>query len=94
MRYSRHALREADIEGLWEEDLPSKLPADFEVIETEVTDGRLKWVVRFPCQSDAMVGEDLVLVVIQSGLVKTVWVNSNTDTHCTLDTTKYVRKSQ
>jgi hypothetical protein len=78
LTYSRHAQQEAS-KDLWDL-LPQTLP-DHTLIEAEVLGRReTKWVVRVPTGTQ----HDLVLVVLPTGFVKTVWLNHTTDTHRTL----------
>lgn len=56
------------------------------LIEVEsMNDIVIKQVWRTPYD----ITKDLVLVVTNEGMVKTVWINSSLDKHSTLDKTKY-----
>lgn len=57
-----------------------------EIVEVEVTDGRItKRVVRVPIRNEL----DIVLVIAADGFVRTVWGNKYSDAHRTLDRSKY-----
>jgi hypothetical protein len=89
LRYSRHALKAAQDEGLASTSLPSRLPENVTIIEVEADSlTPTKWVYRFPLTGTA---RDLVLVVTVDGFVKTLWTNDVNDSHRTLDTSKYAR---
>lgn len=88
LTYTRHALRAAEDERLGR--LPQRVPEHFDVIEVEVVNKRVtKSVIRFRFT----LKDDLVLVVLPDGVVKTVWVNAHTDSHRTLNTSRYARVS-
>lgn len=75
------------------EQLNVRLPRDFipqigQVIEAEVVQGKLhKIVVRQPWNAAVDICYPLL---VQTKVIKTVWTNSRTDTHLTLDKTRYV----
>lgn len=93
LRYTRHAMSEAVA------DKYGVLPATafpralslvgWQLVEAEEVDGKLsKFVVRRPvdaCRS-------LVLVVMVDGTVRTLWTNLNSDSHKTLDKSKFARE--
>lgn len=90
LRYSAHALREAinDRYGV----LPAcAFPQTFQgavwsLVEAETFNGILsKFVVRRVVDAR----RSLVLVIQVDGTVKTLWTNLNTDTHSTLDKSKF-----
>jgi hypothetical protein len=61
------------------------------VIETETEDNGVtivKQLIRHPYDAQ----NDLVIAVKRDGFVKTMWLNKKTDTHRTLDKTKYERR--
>lgn len=83
LRYAGHALDRSREKGII---LPQRMPDKFEVIEVTMLKRRVtKWVVRFP----ASPVDDAVLAVLPDGTVKTAWINAKTDTHGTLDRSKY-----
>lgn len=89
LRYGYHANERAAEKGI--HTLPAALPDKFTVIETEATNGRSsKWVVRFTF--DAV--NDIVLVVLPDGFVKTSWLNAKSDLHKTLKRHLYTHPSQ
>jgi len=93
LHYTRHALSESlhDRYGV----LPAaSFPRTFnihdscELVEVESVDGSPdKFVVRKPVDAR----RSLVLVILRNGTVKTLWTNLNTDTHKTLDKSKFDR---
>ncbi len=88
LQYSSHALRAANSDRYGTVVLPRTLNTDSAKIVEVTAIGRtvLKLVYRVPHCAQY----DLVVVVLpDSGLVKTVWLNSKTDTHTTLDRSKY-----
>lgn len=89
LRYSMHAERAARSDRYGNISLPQDLDTNSaQVIEVEMR-GRftLKVVYRVKYNESA----DLVLVVLpENGMVKTVWLNLNSDLHRTLDASKYV----
>ena len=89
--YSNHALTAGKDDGLG--IFPNALPETFDVVEVE-TVGRMpvKWTIRFthPTKPD----RDVVIVLNRTfnpkgQNVRTVWVNSKTDTHKTLFKSRY-----
>jgi predicted FMN-binding regulatory protein PaiB len=88
LRYGRHAIYAFADEGLKASELPATL-LDFQLVEAELdAHGVTKTVVRIPWNST----NDLVLVVQPDGFVRTVWFNEKTDTHRTLNTSRYARQ--
>lgn len=91
VKYSRHALAAAadDRYGDLRSHLRQSVDVDTgEVIEVELCNGVIqKRVVRFRATPRI----DLVMVIANDGLVKTVWGNDRDDAHTTLDTSKYVK---
>lgn len=89
VRYSAHARKAAQNDRYGALTLPAVVSTqEAEVIEVEVVDGKPhKAVLRM--QHDAE--RDICLVVlIDTCVVKTVWCNLRTDTHGTLDHSKYM----
>lgn len=92
LQYSLHALREARRDRYGMLDLPDYVNlANYETVEVEITRERVsKIVVRGPMDDE----RDLVLVIIPKAgkpwFVKTVWVNLKSDSHKTLDRSRYV----
>jgi hypothetical protein len=86
--YSRHAQQAALNDRYGHINLPTVLnPMHAELIEVEMSGGApVKAVFRLPLDDR----RDICLVVLPSGLVKTVWVNLASDAHKTLDASKYV----
>ena len=85
---SAHALRERDSDRYGKFEIPNEFdPATWDVVEVEVVNGALnKVVARKPIDKK----RDVVMVFLpQSRLIKTVWVNTNDDTHKTLDRSAY-----
>ena len=70
--------------------LPKALPPHTLVEVTALGRTPVQWVVR--CRIDS--ARDVVLVVTNEYLVKTVWVNQHNDLHATLDRTKYDRPGE
>lgn len=92
LRYAMHALRAAlnDRYGV------IQLPKEFVFDEARAFEMELsgQWVTKFAVRLPYNASHDLVLVVIPDGsefFVKTVWLNSNSDAHKTLDRSKYAK---
>lgn len=93
LMYSRHAIDACVSRGC--NRTPLTLPEAVDVIEVEavVTNGRVvvtKHLVRFAYDK----GRDLVMPVLTSGLVTTLWFNHRMDLHSSLKTERYVSKKQ
>lgn len=89
--YSNHAISESKKDKYGKFDLPYQiLFNEWELIEAELTsDSVTKIVIRKPIDND----RSLCLAVIPSNnLVKTVWINLNSDTHKTLNKNIYVKR--
>lgn len=90
LQYSRHALRAGRERGVDLARLPKTLPLpDARVVEAELDDttGEVhKQVWRFAYDPQW----DLVMPVLFSGLVTTVWFNRSDDLHVTLCRERYV----
>lgn len=89
LRYSPHALEEASSDRYGNLDLPKSIGThEAEVIEVEVRNGKpFKALLRKPYDDR----RDICLVVLlDRGIVKTVWCNLRNDNHHTLDTSKYM----
>ena len=90
LHYTGHALYAASQEGIQARDLPTRLPASFQVVEVEMLgDLTTKWVLRWRFTAE----DDLVVVILRDGTVKTVWVNHVEDTHRTLQRHRYTTVS-
>ena len=96
LRYSPHAERAARDEGVYSSSLPAyvdtRLALPIEV-ETNERGEAVKVVYRmvFPPKK----GMDIVLVVLLKGyLVKTLWLNSQRDSHATLNRTLYTNPTE
>lgn len=94
LKYSNHALRECKRDRVAYDELPVLNTIDLglcQVIEVEVNHGTIdKWVIRLPIDGR----DDLVLAVVPMGpdlrwYVKTCWSNAASDSHLTLDRSKY-----
>ncbi len=84
LTYGVHALDKAQQLSV-EDQLPQFL-STHTLIELEVTYGRVsKWVVRVRLDATC----DLCLAITDTYFVKTVWVNNRTDTHTTLNRSRY-----
>lgn len=94
VRYGHHAVQAAEDDrcGDLSRYLRPYVDVDeAEIIEVEVTDGKItKRVLRVPIAPNL----DLVMVVKADGFVKTVWGNFASDTHKTLDRSKFVHAPQ
>lgn len=90
LNYSRHAKRAAISDRYGHIPLPDAINlSDYKVIEVEVIEDEVTKVL-YRGQLDEE--RDLCIVLIpSSSFVKTVWVNLRSDTHRTLDTSKYVK---
>lgn len=90
LRYSRHALNASRERGVDFARLPKTLPLPHaRVVEAELDEATgevCKQVWRFAYDSQ----RDLVMPVLSSGLVTTVWFNRNDDLHTTLCRERYV----
>ena len=89
LTYSHHARQAALDEGIDSTQLPAVLPPAFARIEVTVDAQRRiqKQVIRFKWDDVY----DAVLVVLEDGFVKTIWLNDRTDTHKTLRVERYAR---
>lgn len=89
LRYSAHALREAHSDRYGDIQLPDEFHcANAKLIESELlleSNRIVKQVWRQPLD----LGRDLVLVIGEQGVVRTVWVNLHSDKHRSLDRSKY-----
>jgi hypothetical protein len=86
LKYSLHAIEQANRKNI--QSLPVFLTWSFQLIELTLDHGVLiKSVVRVPHTET----EDLVLVVSANGTVITLWHNSRSDNHRTLNTSKYAK---
>jgi hypothetical protein len=91
LRYSNHAKRACRNDRYGNiPEMKAVYPKYAKVIEVETEAGQpIKSVYRLPFNQDL----DICLVVlIETGLVKTVWLNSKDDSHKTLDTNKYAKR--
>ena len=89
--YGDHSRFEAQVDRYGKIDLPKTIDlAKFKVIEIGV-EGQMvkKMLVRGSLDSK----RDICIVLTNTGFVKTVWVNLNTDIHKTLDRSKYCAPS-
>lgn len=88
LKYSGHAINASKNDRYGKINLPKTLnTAEATFVEVELT-GRAITKVVYRVRHDSR--NDLVIVVmIQTGLVKTVWLNSRTDKHSSLKTWKY-----
>lgn len=90
LMYSRHALDASRNDRYGYIDLPNWIDYDKStVIEVETSDDVVIKQVWRTTYDDT---RDLILVVTNTGIVKTVWINVRTDKHTTLDVSKYERK--
>lgn len=89
LRYSNHARREATSDRYGHLNLPATINTQqAEVIEVEVVNGKFHKAL-FRMSHDTR--RDICLVVLlETGTVKTVWCNLRTDAHRTLDRSKYM----
>ena len=93
LRYGPHSLKEATTDRYGEIPLPIEFhPEGARLIESEVRvigiNARvIKQLWRKPLDET----RDLVMAITDSGYVKTVWVNLRSDTHRTLNRSRYVR---
>lgn len=89
LEYSYHALNASNDDKYGMITLPNildLLDTSTRLIEMEVTNGIMsKGVYRVKYDKTY----DLVLVVLRNGRVKTLWLNSVSDKHVTLDRSKY-----
>ncbi len=86
LQYGRHAIGRADAYGLHQ--LPVCLPNDYQLIELELIEGAIvKLVVRLPYDKT----RDIVLALNPNGFVRTLWTNDTTDSHKTLDKSRYTQ---
>lgn len=91
LKYSKHARDEAaaDRYGDVTSKLPRFIPDDFQLVEVEIEDGvcvKQMWRGRL---TDEL---DLVMPVVSSGVVTTVWINHKDDKHRTLQRHKYATR--
>lgn len=88
LNYTLHAIKSAENDRYEEINLPSTINFTMvEVIEIEILDGDVeKMIVRQKYSKEY----DLILVIMPRYMkVKTVWLNQVSDTHKTLDRSKY-----
>lgn len=89
LEYSIHAKQAALNDKYGQIKLPEVLNTNkSECIEVEILCGRINKLVFRTNYTNCL---DLIIVLGSSGTVKTVWLNLKTDTHKTLDRTKYQR---
>jgi hypothetical protein len=89
--YSIHARYEAKVDRYQPIELPTVLDTNkATLIEVEIAEGRLNKLVWRASYSSVF---DLIIVLGSSGTVKTVWLNLKSDTHKTLDRSKYRKVS-
>ncbi len=88
-QYGDHSRFEAQVDRYGHITLPATIDlSKFKVIEIGVEGQRVvKMLVRGRLDST----RDICIVLTSTGFVKTVWVNLRTDTHRTLDRSKYAR---
>lgn len=91
LQYSRHALIQAaeDRYGDVTAKLPQFIPDHFQLVEVEIEDGicvKQMWRGRLTAELD------LVMPVVASGVVTTVWINHKDDKHRTLQRHKYATR--
>lgn len=85
LRYSRHAMERMKEKGIW--GIPSCLDSvDCDIFEIEDTDIR-----KFALRTKYNATHDLCMAVDETGFVRTVWLNSVTDKHATLNKNLYNR---
>lgn len=95
LKYTEHAMREANRDRYGKIAVPAKLNTyQYRIIEveTDVQQNITKIVYKGRYDRD----RDLVIVAIPNGqtmTVKTVWINEKFDNHRTLDRNKYDKKS-
>lgn len=90
VNYSRHALNAAYTDRYAEIALRDAYNfSQSEIIEIEVKNNKvIKIVARF----DYNIDYDLIVVIIpQTKIIKTVWLNEKNDCHRTLDRSRYIR---
>ncbi len=96
LRYSKHAEQAGREEGIYSSSLPAYIDtrqAKPIEVETDSQGNAVKVVYRmgFPQKQ----GMDIVLVVLLKGyLVKTLWLNSQSDSHVTLRRSLYTHPSE
>lgn len=84
VRHGRHTLDRAKEKGI---NLPNTVEiSEKTVIEIDTSEGE-KYTVRF--HHDAK--NDIVMVVMGDGFVRTAWLNAKNDRHRTLDKSRYSR---
>jgi hypothetical protein len=89
LRYSAHALQEARSDRYGGITLPTEFHcANAKLIESEVLLAQNR-VVKQVWRQRLDNTRDLVLVIGEGGLVRTVWINLLTDKHRSLDRLKY-----
>ena len=87
---SFHALRESNSDRYGKFEIPSSFnPETDKVIEIEVENGALnKIVARRPIDA----ARDVVFVFLpRTKVIKTVWINENSDKHATLNRSLYAK---
>lgn len=89
LTYSQHALREAESDRYGGIELPQEFHcAGAQLIEAEVLIASQR-VTKQVWRQKLDESRDLVLVIGEGGLVRTVWINLKGDKHRTLDKSKY-----
>jgi hypothetical protein len=93
LEYGKHAKSEANLDRYGHIELPSQFDSTAaDLIEVE-WDRIKRRVTKCVWRQALDTQRDLVIVVIpETGFVKTVWVNLKTDKHHTLDRSKYNKK--
>lgn len=92
LKYSRHALKEAEGDKFGSITLPAFFKAaDAKLIEVEF-DEKEGTVVKQLWRQNLDDTRDILLAIGKDGFVRTVWVNLQSDVHRTLNKSKYVRR--
>lgn len=83
LNYSPHSKDRIEQKGL---RAPLTLPSVFDIIEVAMVGQKvIKWVLRWRMDAST----DIVLVLQPDGWVRTAWPNAHSDTHGTLNRSKY-----
>ena len=86
LQYSPHSKDRIEQKGL---RAPLTFPSVFDIIEVSMIAQRVvKWVLRWRMDTST----DIVLVLQPDGWVRTAWPNAHSDTHNTLDRSKYATR--
>ncbi len=89
LRWTSHAKEQASYRNVWPRPARVDNLTNANIVELEILNGKpIKALLRVPYNSY----EDMVMALnLTDGAVRTIWLNSKTDQHNTLDYSKYTK---